>query len=403
MAFGKDPRLAAEAGSFRQQSRAFTQNRARSGAKGRVPYFINEYKPGLVSCDTIRLVRGDYLQQVAVKGVGVDGKEVWEVANQAMPFVKFTEHFHGGIDKSAICSAGPFKNLKALRYPCRGCEIFWETAVKNENTGRIESPIMSRQEKYAFSVLDYGNYHKVPVVDRQTGKMRMNTRTNEPFYNWTKCQGQGCEYCTRRCELTHGNMRHWQMSYTHFQQLRAAELLISDSCAACGAYPDFSGKAPIQSLAWSCRNCGSNVIDVQTTELKVDEMRNMTDNLHTCVDCKCEGFLIEMYTCVECAPRGQQGRRAELWDVDLKVQLTETGQKAKTLTIQGWSPPRPVDPNYAQLAKPVDLIAIFAPDSMEYQLDRFGAPKPTAATQEQVTGAVPAQQQYATPYGNKTA
>ncbi len=402
MAYGKDSRLTAESGSFRQQSRAFSQNKARHGAKGHVPYYINEFKPTLTAIDTIRLVKGAYLQQQAVG----EGSNV-QVVNVTMPYVKFTEHFHGGLQKSCICSAGALKNFKNKRNRCRGCDIFWETAVRNENTGRTESSIINRQEKYGFGVLVYANYHKVPVLDRESGKIRMNNRTNEPFFNLNKCGLQGCEYCMQRREVTHGSMRHWQMSYTHFQTLRAAELLISDSCSACGAYPDFSGVTPIQSLAWSCRDCGSQVIDVATTKLKVDEMRTITDNPHTCADCRQEGFLAESFICTECQKRGQQGRRAELWDVDLRVQLTETGQKAKTLTISGWSPPRPVDPAYVQLAKPADLIAIFAPDSWEYQIERFGTPTPEPAAQAQqrepVTNSTSPVQQFATPYGAKTS
>jgi hypothetical protein len=396
MAFGKDPRLAVEGGSFRQQSQSFASNRTGRGTKGRVPYFVNEYKPTLNGIDTIRLVKGAYLQQQAVG----EGDKV-EAISMTMPYTKFTDHFHGGFEKSIICSAGVFKNLKAKRDPCRGCDIFWETAVRTENTGRLESPIMSRQEKYAFGVLDYSDYHKVEQMDRDTGKARMNNRTNEPFFNWNKCDGQGCANCAKGKELKHGDMRHWSMSYTHFQALRNAELLIGNSCSRCGAYPGFDGVAPIQSLAWSCPNCGSPVINVTTTELKTDEMRNITDSSHICKDCKHEVFLTELITCTVCEPRGQQGLRAELWDVDLKVGLTPTNTKAKTLTVSGFSPPRPVDPAYAHLAKPVDLISIFTPDAWEFQIERFGAPTP-AAQRTPVTGTIPSTQQPAQPYGPKT-
>jgi hypothetical protein len=138
-----------------------------------------------------------------------------------------------------------------------------------------------------------------------------------------------------------------------------------------------------------------------TTELKLNEMLKVTDNAYTCVDCKSEVFLQEEYRCLECYKHGQPGLRAGLFDVDLRVQATPIeGKKGKDLQIRGWSPPRPVDPNYTELAKPVDLVARYAPDSMESQIGKFGA----ATQRAPVTSGAPPQQQFAQPYGpNKSA
>lgn len=394
MAFGKDERLVSIGGNFRQTTNTFTTNKARE-PKGRVPYFVDQYQPSLLTIDTVRLIPGQYMQEQVVEDIGPDGKVDLKVAHVVMSFIKFTEHFHGGLEKGGICSAGPFQNIKSKRAPCRGCDIFWETAAKNPSTGRFESNVMSRQNKYAFSVLDYGSYHKVDQIDRETGQAKVNPTTKEPYFNWVKCQGQGCDGCKASLELKQGDMRHWPMSYTHFQQLRAAELNIGASCARCGT------SDIIQSIAWACPSCGAPAIDMATTELKLDEMLKITDNQYDCSDCGTKVFLTEHYTCPACAQRGQAGLRAGLFDVDLRVQLTAiAGQKGKTLQVRGWSPPRPVDPNFQAIVQPVDLPARYAPDSMAFQISRFGAPSATQG-RAPVTGA-PAQQQFATPYGPKS-
>lgn len=403
MAFGKDPKLALQGGSFRQSAQLHSRDRVIRGPKGRVPYFVDQFQPSLLMADTVRLVAGSYLQEQAV-GEG-DGVEVVQYQSN---YIQFTDHFlcHAGQGgKSCICSAGPLRNIRNKRNPCRGCDIFWETAVRDPKTNRFDSPVISRQSKYAISVLDYGNYHKIEQYDQQTRQVKMNPRTNEPYFNWVKCQGQGCDGCRANKELKNGDMRHWPMSRTHFHILLTALQGISQSCTRCST-TDLNGVSPIKSIAWTCRNCGATAIDMATTPLKLDELLKMTDEPYKCPDCETEVLLEEQYTCVECAKRGQQGMRAGLFDVDLRVQLTDTGQNAKMLNILGWSPPRPVAPGFEELAKPVDLIAKYMPDSMEYQISRFGAPNPNVQqgqpqNRAPVTGAAPSTQQF-NQYGPKS-
>lgn len=399
MAFGKDPKLALTGGSFRQTANLHGRDRVTRGPRGRVPYFVDQYQPSLMVADTIRLIAGDYLQEQAVG----EGDDVMVVQYQSN-YIQFVDHYLDRVKKSCICSAGALRNVKNKRNPCRGCDIFWETAVRDPKTNRFDSPVIGRQRKYAISVLDYSDYHKMEQYDQQTRQVKMNPKTNEPYFNWVKCQGQGCDACRAGKEIKHGDMRHWPMSHTHFEVLKANALNIGNSCARCGT-TDLNGKSPITSLCWTCRNCGEVAIDMATTSLKLDELLKVTDDPYKCPACDTEVLLEEQINCVECAKRGQQGVRAGLFDVDLRVQLTDAGQSAKILNISGWSPPRPVAPGFEEIAKPVDLVAKYAPDSMEYQISRFGAPTP-AMQQPQgrapvTTGAAPAVQQFSH-YGNKS-
>jgi hypothetical protein len=396
MAFGKDPRLAISGGSFRQTANLHARDRVSRGPRGRVPYFVDKFEPGLMLADTIRLVAGDYLQEQAV---GEGDKAV--IVPYQSNYIQFVDHFLGSSGgakgKSCICSAGPFRNIKNKRNPCRGCDIFWDTAVRDPKTNRLDSPVISRQKKVAISVLDYGNYHKLEQYDQQTRQVKINPKTNEPYYNWVKCMGMGCDACRAGKETKAGDMRHWPMSLSHFEILKTAALSIGNSCSVC-CTTDIGGQPPIRSIAWTCGTCGHTAVDMSTNALKYEELLQLTDNPYQCPDCQTEVLLQEQYTCIPCAQRGQQGVRAGLFDVDLRVQLTDTGQNAKMLNVSGWSPPRPVAPGFEEMAKPVDLVAKYAPDSWEYQVSRFGGPNPAAQQggRAPVTGTAPATQQFVT-------
>ena len=395
--FNQNPQDAAA--NFRQMGTTLSKNPGkRGGSKGNIPYFVDMFQPSTMEIDTIRLVPGKYGQEEII-GEGDDVSTRLVLA----PFIKFVDHFDGHANKGAICSAGVLANYKGKRKPCHGCDIFWATVSRNSE-GRLESSRISRQNKYVFAVLDYGRYHKMPVLDRESGKQRANA-TGDLYWNWDKCKGQGCDACRAGIEYKQGDMRHWPMNYTQFQVLRDAQLHIGKSCTACGQLDC------IQSLGWQCPSCHDAVIDMGTTALKTDEILKLTDNPYRCMSCGQEVLLKEEYECSNCAPVGRSPVRASLFDVDLRVKLVENANaKGKSLQVLGWSPPRPVDPNFVQLVEPIDLVARYAPGSMEYQKERLGpvpvrpAPDgtPQTSTRQPVTstspqGGVP----YVRPFGDK--
>lgn len=408
MAFGKDRQVMRAVGSFRQISaQASTNKRGERKSKGGVPYFVDMYVPSTDEIDLIRLVQGAYLQDQIV-GEGDD----MHVVQVEMPFIKFTEHFDGANKTGVLCSAGVFAGFKDKREPCHGCNIYWETAARN-NENRFESSRISRQDKYAFSVFDYGTYHKMDQYDRDTGKPRIDPKTKLPYFNWTKCLGQGCDACRANAESKVGNMSHWPINYTQLQVLRNAETNIGKGCVTCG------GENCIVSLGWMCDpktgGCGECAIDMATTTLKKDEMLTITDNTYTCPACKHAGLLEDVYQCNVCAPRGHEGVRASLFDVDLRVQaIPNPSGKGKNLQVVGWSAPHPVAANFAADIKPVDLPGRYAPTPLDIQASKLGvkdappAPVRTPHTGPAPTGQVspppttaPAARSYASPYANK--
>lgn len=368
MSFGKDSKVRSAVGSFRQMSNQFTKNTyGKKKGGGGVPYFVDMFQPPINELCLVRLVPGEYLQdEVSIAPSPTPGGEdVVGVDQVVMTFIKFVDHFDGTRQKGAICSAGALAGFRELRQPCHGCDIYWATAARQSN-GRFESTRMSRQNKYAFSCFDYSPYHKLEQYDQDTGKVRANA-AGVPYFNWVRCQGQVCDACRAGKETKQGHMSHWPINYTQLQVLRAAETNIGHSCVVC------SVENSIISMGWMCGGCGECVVDMATTQLKKDELLKLTDEKYGCNKCGNLAFLTEVYECRACAPRGHTGVRASLFDVDLKVSVVAGGGNGgKVLQVAGWSAPHPIDPQFLEAAKPLDLVARYAPLSLEAQAGRFG-------------------------------
>lgn len=356
MAFGKtdNPKVT----PFRQLANKF--NKSKKKESGGLPYFIGQYRPG-EDASTVRLVAGRYPQE---KVVGED-----EVATEVMPYVAFCDHFDGANKKSAVCSAGVWTNDRNKREPCHGCDIYWAT-IRRNTEGRTESSRMSRQNKFGFSVVDYGAYHKVEQTDFNTGEIRKNSNTGEPYYNWAKCQGENCDACRAQKETKYGHRAHFPVNWTELQVLLDADAKIGKSCTTC------QQANCIRSLAWACPSCGEVAIDTASTSFKKDEIRKLTDNEYTCKSCRTPVLLDEVYECSVCIAQGMQSVRASLFDVDLQMCLVQAGEK-KILQINGWTQPYPftLNPIIQQspdLAEPLDLLKIFAPTPLSIQEEKFG-------------------------------
>lgn len=382
MAFGKDDegRQLVQAGAFRsrtfnQQARALARNRfpgGGGGGKGGSMYWIDQFQPPIGYSCTIRLLAGAFKQEELIE----QGDQV-EVVVVDSPLVKFVEHFDGANSKSAICSAGAFANYRDKRKPCHGCEIYWATATRNASTGKFDSSRMSRQNKYAIPIFDYRPYHSVPVIDRETGKVKANN-AGKPFTDWKVCSGRACEYCRANLELKVGHSTHWALNYTQLQTVRAAERNIGKSCSVCGNIDC------VESLGWMCSSCGEGVIDMQTTTLKPQELIDQTEEEQVCPYCKYKGYLEELYSCAHCVSRGQgSGLRATLFDVDLNVTMMQMPNEKKQLIIEKFSAPHPIAPEFVEAAKPLDLLKKYRPDSIESQAKKFGVPAVAPSTEGQ--------------------
>lgn len=372
MAFGKNPAGLNNVGSFRQASHTFNQHRNERKFKkkngGGPPSWVNEYRPSTDDVDVIRVLQGSYV----VDDVDAASGELVKVNLTFWPFV---EHFDARSKRRSVCSGGPHHNDRNNRQPCYGCDLFWSSMKTNPVTGKREKGFMGKRDMAAFTVFDYSKYHKVEQIDRQTGQVRTND-AGQPFYNWVKCskssEGRGvCDACDAGKETKQGHRLHWPMGSDHYNTLLSYDEAVGRACVVCGQ------KDVIRNDAWLCSNqeCGEAIID-DRTRLTKKEIDAVVYKPCKCKVCGTEGFLTELIHCMNCTPAGRTPKRATIFDVDLKVQRVEDASNSNrtTLSIVGFSEPKPIAKQFAEMAKPEDLTRIYAPTPLAKQAALFQVP-----------------------------
>jgi len=365
MAYGKDPAVLNSAGSFRQRASQYQQQKAAARPKGGggLPYFVGQYKPSVDTVDTIRVIEGHY-QVPQLVGQGNDA----HIEMVELPFFPFGEHYDGKNSKSSICSAGPYFGSKDKAAPCHGCDIFW-SGMERGADGKKKAGRMSRRELYAFTIVDYGKYHEIEQVDRKNGQVRINEQTNQPYMEWVKCEGQGCDACRTGKTTRMGASRHWPLGWGHYQTLLNADKQIGKSCVSCETADSVS------CIAWVCPQCGDAHVDMRSSTLKQKEIDELVEHPNQCA-CGFNGFLQEIIECANCTPKGGAAKRATIFDVDMNVQRIQSsdGGNQTTLNISKWSAPRPLDPSFKEFAEPKDLAKTYTPTALDKQAEFFKVP-----------------------------
>lgn len=366
MAFGKDPSILKNViphgGSFSQQVAMATRRVKvpRSGGGGGSIFWADKYQPTEhMPGDPVRLIHGVY----EIPKVADDGS----VYTMSLPWCEYREHFHGYLSKSIICSAGPLYMDKARREPCYGCNIFWEDFQIRKQKGKgANSPNrVSMREMYAFTVLVMAPFHKIEQVDNQ-GNLRVNQKTNQPFWNWEKCSGPGCQGCAGGKETKQGHVQPWPMGRDHFFGLNAYADYIGTSCITCRS------RGTVSTLLWKCGACGDPVIDMRQTSFTMAQINDVVKNLYACRKCETSAMLVEDTYCTSCTPTGQIAQRAGVFDVDMQVKRqASAGKNGTQLVVLAFSDPKPVDPAFAEMAKPLDLPAKYKPTPLEQQATLF--------------------------------
>lgn len=372
MAFGKDPNNQARLhGNFSQQA-AFSSRKRSTGGGGKQSYWSDNYKPS-TNIDMIRMVPGSY------KNFDIDDAtgEAYETNN---PWLHVVEHFHGGLKRGALCSAGPYRRFKNKREACYGCEMFWEDyaereAIRQKTGQRPNKPRrVSMSDKRVFTVLDYGTFYKAEQIG-SNGQVVLK-RDGTPFYDWKKMLYANDPGAVGR-ELMHGRVMPWPMNDGQFKTLRAYnDSVIRLSCTTCKTYGHIVMQPGglmqtigVQSVSHNCRHCGNIVVDCRNSTMPPQQIDEIVGSPVQCPRCGTKDFLDEAIFCEKCAAQGTQPVRATIWDVDLQVRLQQDPQDStkNQLIIVGHSEPRPVADGYANKAQPLDLASIFRPTSLEEQ------------------------------------
>lgn len=349
MAFGKNNSNLASMPGFRQQARAQQAARPKfTGGGGSI--FRNRFQPSTEEPDSIRILRGHYEVEI--------GQQDGSILKQTLYYFPYTEHFHGGLKKSAICSAGPLGMFKGKGQPCLGHEIYWE----DRNNGKKHNQVrISMRELWAFTILHYAPYAKMEQRDDQ-GNIRTNDQ-GQPYWDWERVfPHERMKYQGK--EMRDFNVMHWSLGFNHSNTLMEYDKEIGKSCKSCG------GRDTIICEAWTCRNCGEALIEPATTTFSPKEIDDLTAKQVRCASCGHEDFLQEIISCGQCS----NAARAEIFDVDLQVKRVKPsdGGNQTTLMISSWSNPRPIDQRYAEFARPLALDKIFQPTPYEKQVELFG-------------------------------
>ncbi len=386
MAFGKDKNLLDKVDAFRAprpqnlQQRHAQRTQARftggGGGGGGRPHWVGKWEPTLIGEDKIRCVAGDYTNKLVIE---VDKGQYELITREHDPDFCYVEHFDGVKRKSAICSAGPWANFKDKRDPCRGCDERWGNRTLDPQSGKRKFRVSFRSMT-ALTIFHYAPYAKVPQEDAD-GHVKTNPDTNEAYMEWRVVlpheRRQFEQY-----EQRDGMLQHWPMGDAHYNVLLDYNKTVAQGCLNCMT------KKAISTLAWICTPCGEAIIDFDSSTLPPDEVQKIVTNPVTCPHCHAREYPSEVISCRNCTPAGGAPRQATIFDVDMyvhRVKSANPDDNGTVLAITDYDLVG-IDPRYADIIKPKPLEKIYAPYSMEKQIEIWGAAK---ASKPMPTGAVP--------------
>ena len=357
MTFGKSQRTLASIPSFRDQQRAVKRPPNTGGGGGGFYWATQLRLTDSVAgpADIIQLFRSQYEVKIATEDKTIE--------TSILSFVPFVEHGTkvNGQFRSAICSAGPLAHDRKLREPCYGCDRHWEDKTS-----------MSRNTKYGYTALHLHPYAKVPRRDRETNELKMNDRTNEPYYDWTRTSERQLRMDHKGFEVRDYMLAPLVLGYKDNETLSQWNLAVSTACRSCGG-PEGS----IDTMCWTCESCGTTLLNPKETEYSPDEILQISESRNICAHCRHEGYLVEEIFCSHCP----DPVRADVYDVKLHMRQpkdTATGKRGG-LTIVKWDAPAALDKKFLTSpgeGKPpafhqLDLVKLFAPPPTERQEEIF--------------------------------
>lgn len=347
-------------GNLSQRTNAIrnAKKESRSGGGSR-PYWSGALKIPEDHSRVLRFIPGQHKQMYSEDGTTAPHEVQLE-------YIMFREHYHGGVRKGGICSAGPLFKNREQRDPCRGCELFWEDVGENRNRKKSERvKRMSMRDMYAFTVWDYGLWVKV------------TSRGNDgkEYYDWEPAPMGDPRAQTM--EHKYGNLVHFSMGQTYFDTIfDYNDKTIQHDCATCGSH------GSIRSTLKMCGNpqCQAVIVDLTTTTLTPEQLKQFNERPYNCPRCGSVGFAAELIECDNCAANGWTPRRASFFDVDLEVSATGSkGNQTYLQILNRWGPQaiQVQDPEVLQKIKPLSLEKIYSPTPMDRQVQIWGSSTPT--------------------------
>jgi hypothetical protein len=299
------------------------------------------WKPPKNITTTIRLLPGNYTS--------------FEEFPQA--YYSYVEHFVAGVDKSLICSKRyKYVNdeLTTVEGKCLACDLRDEERAKN-----IGWRIM-----HVFNAIHLVWYHKVPLIDRTTGKVRVYTRGSrkgEPMTDLVQCEGRRCKMCADHVEKVFGRKVHWSMGNSHLEQLGGFIKELRRNCTCGGLLTDIS---------YDCPNCGVMWYDIQEADpLEADAVGARK---FTCKSCGTTDFPLKRVECSKC----QDPEPISVFDCNLEIKRTGDNT-ASAIQIPRYEVAK-LPTELLELSKPWPFEKIFAGDPFDMQAKILGVRNPYA-------------------------
>lgn len=361
MAFGKNPEDLKHVRPFGSgtigQREAFRKNQekaARASRSGGM-YWQDQFRLPTDHARMGRFIAGVYPQLVSFdKTTAVE--EVYE-------YFMYSEHYDAVKKRGIVCSAGPLRGTREAE-PCLGCDRFFEEsrerrAKKNRGDNSRGPSTISLRDQFAFNFYDYGLWVNIP---RNSG--------GKTYANWIPVPNEDPRAATH--ESKWGNLVVWPLNNTYMTTLSGySDNELSCDCATCGS------QGSVIKYAKACANpeCKHVVYDIRNTALTPHQREELNAKPYTCEKCGQTGYLEDVIYCAQCNTAGLQPKKANFFDVDLKLIAVPSGDNNQTnLQILNRSNPRPIslDPAVFAELQLFDMAKKFAPTPIARQRELFG-------------------------------
>lgn len=315
----------------------------------------------------------------------VYNKESKQIEQTTTLFYEFIQHYMAANRRMWVCSSGPGRDL-----PCYGCAIrnkFYDTQrATEESTGVKERgvfPPVSSSSRFSLSLTVLEDFFALPLLN-DDGTVR-KTKKGDPIINWTP--GPQLDLKTRKAVAANkeiqkslGRNLHWSIGPEHLSVL--ADIEEELRCM------DVRTGTPLVLTRATCAACGGEPFDgyygVTGADLAVARQE-----FPVCPACGEEGTIVPEYE--------NDGVEGSLLTFDLQLKVIKPSDTSSVLQLSGFRCQKDFSGNealMALLAKPLDIMKIQAPTSVDSQAKLLG---PIANTYN------PTQVRYTRAYTSETA
>jgi hypothetical protein len=395
--------------SFRRSVAAETKRRG-GGKKG--AYYDKMRLPHIAT--PILLSAGQYIDPNPPAELVETDPQTGQPKPVQIPYFKGKEHKRKGYKNGKefyadeICSSG----LDAHNpRPCLGCYAM-----------DIGDKSMGIADIFAFSIIHFAYYHGHPLIDWNTGQVRMKNDNSGFITVFDECEGRTCNYCRvlsgqqpiasqedpwpnyrpQDLSTVFGRRRYLKIGKGHLGDIAGLDQIIRSRCATC--------KSQLTTDGFECPNCQTLCIDMQTDPRKDAEIEESISRPYPCLTCNRPVLLREVVVCEACEARGQQTIQHSMFDVIMNVMRQGEGTNSHIVssdyqTIEEFE--RTIDPRWlggkslrqyiSELPPPHDFNEVLAPRSLQDQSKRFDIPIPQGLGGGVAYGQQP--QGQSTPYG----